>query len=269
MSITPKNNGEARTERHEHHTHQEKSRAEWALEIAIGLMVFGTLCATSVAAYWTSQQWTAADAQLRTMQDTEKRQLRAYIGIVASPTIDKDPTKQSISFKLFNYGLTPAKSVTGNVTLQPVDVPAQEIPRDFPFKENPAVAVRSIFQYPRQIFPQNSDTLRYDLDSSEVREFEKAELGTRVVFIFGHFEYFEQGLGLLHSLPESPVRNGREIECNGSSGGGWVEARAGQALLRKLIIADHLTDALATALHLLRPIPASTEQALRCGPPGA
>ena len=105
MPKTPKNS-EPRTERHEHHIHQEKSPAEWFWEIAIGLMVLGTLIATSVAAYWTSQQWATAD-------DQEKRQLRAYVGLNPGDLEDLgDPEKQRWSGMRKNYGQTPAYDVS-------------------------------------------------------------------------------------------------------------------------------------------------------------
>jgi hypothetical protein len=111
MTKAPKH-GEPHTERHEHHIYQEKGPGEWALEIAIALMVAGTLAATAVAAYWTSWQWSVANDQLDVMRDQERRQLRAYVG--ASPgNVDNfgDVTKQNISFVRKNYGATPAYNV--------------------------------------------------------------------------------------------------------------------------------------------------------------
>ncbi len=105
MTKTTKH-GEPHTERHEHHIHQEKGIAEWIFEGAIALMVLGTLCATSVAAYWTSQQWVTAD-------DQERRQLRAYVGVAAGDIEDfgAPDNKQRLHLVRKNYGLTPAYDV--------------------------------------------------------------------------------------------------------------------------------------------------------------
>jgi hypothetical protein len=108
MAKTPEHR-EPRTERHEHHIHQKKGGMEWVLEIGIALMVLGTLAATSIAAYWTSWQWSAANDQLGVMQDTERRQLRAYVGLIPKDVENMgDLERQKFTFVRKNYGTTPA-----------------------------------------------------------------------------------------------------------------------------------------------------------------
>jgi hypothetical protein len=107
MSKRPEHR-EPHTERHEHHIHQEKSRMEWVLEIGIALMVLGTLAATSVAAYWTSWQWSAANDQLGVARDTERQQLRAYVGITQHGIENFGTPTQVLKVTRKNYGVTPA-----------------------------------------------------------------------------------------------------------------------------------------------------------------
>lgn len=117
MTKAPKNR-EPQPERHEHHIHQDKSRSEWILEVVIALMVLGTLIATSIAAYWTSWQWKTAD-------DTERRQLRAYIGVAAGDVEDFGiEGKQRVHLVRKNHGQTPAYEVgfssIGSFVVSPV-----------------------------------------------------------------------------------------------------------------------------------------------------
>jgi hypothetical protein len=127
MVKTPEHR-EPHAERHEHHIHQEKSIAEWTLEIGIGLMVLGTLGATSVAAYWTSWQWSAANEQLKTMQDTEQRQLRAYVGIIPGD-VENFGSPDAFRLKLVrkNYGMTPAYDMGFTVVGSDIIDPKQPV----------------------------------------------------------------------------------------------------------------------------------------------
>lgn len=107
MSRPPRQR-ETNSERHEHHIHQEKSKTEWVLETFIALMVLGTFTATSIAAYWTSQQWEVANDLLTTTRDTEVRQLRAYVGIAQRGIENFGEPNQTIKLSRKNYGVTPA-----------------------------------------------------------------------------------------------------------------------------------------------------------------
>jgi hypothetical protein len=125
MSKRPEH-GEPHTERHEHHIYQEKSRAEWTLEVLIALMVLGTLGATSIAAYWTSWQWQTASDQVGIMQDTEQRQLRAYVGVVPGDVENFGiPDEMHLKILRKNYGTTPAYDVGFSVVGYAISDPNQ------------------------------------------------------------------------------------------------------------------------------------------------
>jgi hypothetical protein len=78
------------------------------LEYAIFAFLVLTFVATSFAACYTRNQWITAD-------DTEKRQIRAYVGVVAqkfeggNPFIP--PAIPEVHFNLRNFGTTPAFEV--------------------------------------------------------------------------------------------------------------------------------------------------------------
>jgi hypothetical protein len=105
MTKAPKHT-DPKPERHEHHIHQEKSQMEWAFEAGVFLLILGTLIATSVAAYWTGQQWVTTD-------DQEKRQLRAHVGVIAGSVGNLgDRENQTFNLTRKNYGVTPAYDLT-------------------------------------------------------------------------------------------------------------------------------------------------------------
>ena len=89
-----------------------KAKAEpkhW-LEYAIFAFVIATAIATSLAAYYTRQQWLTA-------ADTERRQLRAYVsaGVEQYPDINAEHLEYTVLMK--NHGQTPAFKMRGWSTI--------------------------------------------------------------------------------------------------------------------------------------------------------
>jgi hypothetical protein len=76
---------------------KKRSTLEWANFV----LLFLAFIATAAAAYFTGQQWITAD-------DTEKRQLRAYVGITPGAIENYGAEGQQFSFTRKNYGITPA-----------------------------------------------------------------------------------------------------------------------------------------------------------------
>jgi hypothetical protein len=93
--------------------HGAKDNKHW-LEYAIFIFVVLATIGTVAAAYYARQQWLTA-------QDTEKRQLRAYVGFIAGGVENfGDAQKQVFKMTRKNYGLTPAYNVFAPPTVHDV-----------------------------------------------------------------------------------------------------------------------------------------------------
>jgi hypothetical protein len=77
------------------------------LEYAIFFFVVATAAATATAAYYTRNQWFTAQDQLGVAQDTERRQLRAYLYVDHGPITVTDSTA-SAEIMIHHAGQTPA-----------------------------------------------------------------------------------------------------------------------------------------------------------------
>lgn len=77
------------------------------IALTLGLLIAGVL-----QSYYSGQQVAASQNQLGIMQDTEHRQLRAYIGVAPGEVQDFGVSgKQRVHLTRKNYGLTPAYDV--------------------------------------------------------------------------------------------------------------------------------------------------------------
>jgi hypothetical protein len=78
--------------------------------IFVLLLLAFALLATTIAAYYTRQQWTVAQDQLAVMRNTEIRQLRAYLTVDHGPLMMTDTTAGA-EIRIQHAGLTPAYKV--------------------------------------------------------------------------------------------------------------------------------------------------------------
>jgi hypothetical protein len=109
-----------------------KFRLEIAAVIGVGFYTLLTGGLLIVGALQTGAGWQQIDAshdQLKTMQDTERRQLRAYVGIVPGD-VDNfgDQEKQTFTFIRKNYGMTPAYNLNWTFAGQKVIKRGEPIP---------------------------------------------------------------------------------------------------------------------------------------------
>ncbi|MGA2312718.1 MAG: hypothetical protein ABSF87_10190 [Xanthobacteraceae bacterium] len=107
--------------KHEEHneTAAGRERIQFRLEVglAVGvalniILTGGLLIAGAFQADYSGQQVKASQDQLGVMQDTEQRQLRAYIGVIAGDLENFGVIgKMAVKMVRKNYGLTPAYEV--------------------------------------------------------------------------------------------------------------------------------------------------------------
>jgi len=101
-------------------------------------LLLGAFIAAVGAAYYTRQQWLTAD-------DTEKRQLRAYVSI--EPTgiqwIEGRPIE--ISYRAHNFGLTPASNLKMFSMVAPLQYPLPRGIKSGPLTEDPETSTAVAF----------------------------------------------------------------------------------------------------------------------------
>jgi hypothetical protein len=113
------------------------------LEYAIFLFVVLTAAGTMTAAYYARQQYTVAD-------DVEKRQLRAYVGILQHGMEHFGETNQVIKTSTKNYGLTPARDLYIDPQQQHWDVVRLNAPIFTPAMVNPPNVQNTFTLFPSQ-----------------------------------------------------------------------------------------------------------------------
>src|SRR5580692_2690709 len=103
-----------------------KKERKHPLDVWIFIFLVLTFAATATAACYTRKQWLTAE-------DSEKRQLRAYVGYVAGGVENfGDAQKQIFRMTRKNYGITPAYNVFSPPTAHDVLRIGGSLPATFP-----------------------------------------------------------------------------------------------------------------------------------------
>lgn len=164
------------------------------LEWIIAFMVFGTLIATSVAAWYTKKQW-------ETASDQEMRTLRAYfiikdIAVVCkecgdvriSPT-PPESTSNTISILIENTGQTPGHKTDVKVSWYPVQGtgPQVRLPDDFGFQD--VIRDPAAFRSHGDIGKDHFKLATGPIEDQDIPTFRDADTKKYSVFIYGHIDY--------------------------------------------------------------------------------
>jgi hypothetical protein len=120
-----------------------RNREKHWLEYAIFFFVVLTAGGTMAAAYYTRQQYIVAD-------DAEKRQLRAYVGILQHGMDHFGDQNQVIKTSTKNYGLTPARDLYIDPQQQHWDVVRLNAPVFSPAMVNPPNVKNTFTLFPSQ-----------------------------------------------------------------------------------------------------------------------
>jgi len=154
------------------------------LEWAIGILLFFTLVATGLAARFTYDQAVTAD-------DSEKRSLRAYIGIVHPPNETMinaffPPVVPTAVFDVKNFGQTPAYKVTflGGMGIGPYPLPPDQ---NFAI-ENPGTAANPIIVFPGMLdIGRIKSVSKRALTDDEISSIQDGK--TKRLYAFGTISY--------------------------------------------------------------------------------
>jgi hypothetical protein len=162
-----------------HHSQASKPKGRHWLEYAIFIFVIATTVATGWAAYFTQQQWEVTS-------DQEKRQLRAYVGIVPGDVENLgDIGKQTWNASRKNYGQTPAYDVAIVAYGQSIIHTGEPIPTNPPL---PPPDIRGAIT----LFPTADLALRLKgiaINKEKLTEFLNAD-GFQLVY-FGTIQYHD------------------------------------------------------------------------------
>ena len=182
------------------HRSSEKRRKErpHPLEWAIGLMLFFTLVATSCAAKFAHDQTVIAD-------DTEKRSLRAYLGVNNEdialncaacgnqnkvPSTDFYSDEDMISLPVQNYGQTPAFDGQGLVGLKGMP-PNQELPTNFDYPLGEINQREPVKTYAWVLEPHEINHFGAFLDKVNLDLVNKARNREIWLYVYGQITYVD------------------------------------------------------------------------------
>jgi hypothetical protein len=165
----------------------ERRTKHW-LEYAIFVFVVLTAAATGYAAYYTRQQWLTA-------QDTEVRQLRAYVSVSLEPGIRVDDQKTTLSID--NFGQSPATDV--HIFGQWEFVRYEEdLPPDFTFPDKPRNCDNSTSTLGQNIafsvvsiFPRTPTRATNFFCPGTYASLQRAVQRELNAFLYGHLDYLD------------------------------------------------------------------------------
>lgn len=191
-------------ERHHHSTRENPTEYErqahfWSVWTGRGVLLYTVFTAAiMVASICTAifSRW-----QATTADDTEKRSLRAYVGIendafVVNCTACDDQTKQTIPergltedniliIKITNYGGTPASKVMAHINYKDTKF-GTELPPDFNYADGipngPLLA-------PVTMSPHSTTDMGGSLNAATVDLFKRARNHQITLHIYGHVDY--------------------------------------------------------------------------------
>lgn len=149
------------------------------LDWAVFILLFLTTIATGFAAYFTHNQWLTA-------QDTEKRQLRAYLFIDRDTAQIKGGTQiTDLAMSVKNFGQTPAYNVSGAAWLGILDWPLPLV-MDLPHRvSTPFFPIKVILAQGAPA-PIHVRTI-WPLTDAEIKEVRGG--GTKKLVTYGYFNY--------------------------------------------------------------------------------
>lgn len=148
------------------------TKKHWLDYATVGLLLIAALGGIAAAAggiaaaIFTHQQVGIADQQVGVAKDTEKRQLRSYVGVSPGDAILQEGKPAVIEMSFRNFGQTPAHSVTLHASVQglPYPLPPSFIFQDYSSKELLAeyltVYPQSPYMASGEIPSMSSDQLR-------------------------------------------------------------------------------------------------------------
>jgi hypothetical protein len=158
-----------------------KDKNKHWLEYATGLFAFiAAIGAIGAAIFGGVQAWVT--------RDTEKRQLRAYIGINTSVAMHVDNEK--LTFAVDNFGQTPANRmrVFSNWEFLPV---SKGLPPDFNFSDQGRCPDQNVMDSYSPIFPKTYITHQRLHCAGEFDKLQRAQRKEFDAFLFGHIEYVD------------------------------------------------------------------------------
>jgi hypothetical protein len=121
---------------------------------------------------------------LLTSRDTERRQLRAYLGFPNGPFIHKD--EEAWYLETVNGGQTPAHKIAGRLNMA-WKAGANQVPADFVFADFPGQW--SDYESEGYILPQKSLTMKFALRHLDI--IEKSKTGEVLLIVYGHVDYWD------------------------------------------------------------------------------
>ena len=165
----------------------EQRKIHW-FEWAVFVFVIATAVATAFAACYARNQWLTA-------ADTEKRQLRAYIGFLPGGVENFGDAKNQL-FKMTrrNYGLTPAYNVFSPPTLHDVVKIGGALPSTFNVTLPPNMNTKDT----PSIFPSMEHTVRLPGHQMSPTQIELARNGMEYQFIYYGIIFYDDAFGDHH-----------------------------------------------------------------------
>ena len=113
------------------------ARTDWQIRLTyweiVGLLA--TVLFTAIAAWAAAHAARSANKAVAVSQDTARRHLRAYIGIVGHKLDPKGTAKPIIHLTIRNGGVTPARNVNARLNTQWYDGGGRDLPADFAFQD--------------------------------------------------------------------------------------------------------------------------------------
>jgi len=138
----------------------------------------------------TRRQANAAEAQIKITVDQEKRQLRAYVGIVTSEALNLDWNPLEIHWKIKNVGNTPAYHVhgAGNLRVDLADMAALPPPRPEEIRPTGGTKMNGTLS------PQQEQAIILTLDDTRPKFLNREEKdiirwGPKFLFAYGYMFY--------------------------------------------------------------------------------
>jgi len=177
----------------------------WARVAGIGVSIYTLLTLVIVAAstYSATQAKISADAarlSAATAQDTEKRQLRAYVGVNSEPIVLRcdacdDASKlivqqecrdeNSIVVEMQNFGQTPAYDTTVYINWQ-INQYGTELADDFAY---PDTVTKGLQTSKFAMYPGQKRPTIHILDAQTVGLIRRARNHEISIFYYGHIDY--------------------------------------------------------------------------------
>lgn len=175
-------------------------------KLQVILTVFGTI-GLFLTIGLTARSVKVTQDALRDQQDTAKRELRAYLGIletIADPVVEGRPVRVLYRYK--NFGSTPALNVrrmsVRNMPVGELDEPEVRIPDDFEWAKVSDIMPGGTSSF-RVIFsPALTEPVQHEF-----------QIGRRGVQVFSVVEY-DDVFGESHSLRISEIRRGGDLSDN-------------------------------------------------------